>query len=249
MSKLRWLAAMLGLVLLLLVVTAPARLLGYVVPAQALLLSGFDGSVWSGGVASAAVPMADGVLQLGEVKWQLRPWSLLLLSPRAQLSGRWGAQQFDARVSVGPGGAITLSAVTVSIPAAIAQHWFPVQLRGNVALQTEHLVFEDRRPLAGDGRLVWQQAGWSADGASHRLGDYVIEFEVVAAGEVLGNITTLAGPIEVTGTANLYPERYTVDARLSSSAGFSPGLRNALSLFATPTDGSFQITLDTPLSP
>jgi general secretion pathway protein N len=247
MNKLRWLPALVVLILLLLVVTAPARLLGQLVPAQALLLSGFGGSVWSGRAAAAAVPLTGGVLQLGELEWRLRPWSLLLLSPRAQITSRWGQQRVEAQVSVSPGGTITLSEATISIPAEIARHWFPVLLSGNVTLQTERLVLEDLRPTAGAGRLVWQQAGWSADGSSNRLGDYALEFEVVAPGEVAGNIITLAGPVEVVGTANLYPDRYTVDARLGSDGGLSPGLSNALRLFATPTDSGFHIKLDTPL--
>ncbi|MCX2981051.1 type II secretion system protein N [Halieaceae bacterium IMCC14734] len=247
MIKLRWLPVLAVLLLLLLVVTAPARLLGYWVAPQAVSLSGFSGTIWNGRAAAAAVPLAGGVLQLGELEWRLRPWSLLLLSPRVKVTTRWGQQRIDAEISVGVSGTIKLRDAVITVPAEIAKHWFPVQLQGNLTLRTEYLVLEDSRPTAGDGALVWQQAAWSAGGAVGRLGDYALEFQVVAPGQVESTILTLSGPIEVAGTANLYPDRYTVDARLSSPDALSPGLSNALRLFAAPTASGFHIKLDTPI--
>ena len=247
MRMLRWLPALAALVLLLLLVTAPARLLGHLISPQMLAVSGFSGTIWSGRVASAAVPVAGGRFQLGVLQWQLRPLSLLILAPRLQINTRWGQQRVDAQISVGVTGKVRLSDASVTVPAELARHWLPVQLHGNLNLQTEKLVFVDRQPVAGGGRLVWQQAGWSGGGAPQPLGDYVLEFEVVAAGEVDADIITLAGPVNVEGGAKLYPDRYTVDAQLSNPEGLSRELSNALRLIATPTDSGFDIKLNTAL--
>ncbi len=76
-SRLVW-AALLALLLLVnLVVSAPARLLNLALPGQQLLLHGLAGTVWHGSAGSVMLRLPQGYLQLGAVHWSLRPLSLL----------------------------------------------------------------------------------------------------------------------------------------------------------------------------
>ncbi|MCZ6829596.1 MAG: type II secretion system protein N, partial [Gammaproteobacteria bacterium] len=158
----RWQAAVVVAVLFLclLLVTAPARLLGYFLPSQQLLLQGFKGSLWHGSADSAALAVSGGYLQLGRLQWDLSPWSLLVLSPRAELETRWGRQTLVADISVSPNRRIRLHNASLDFPARLIRQWLPVQLRGSFNLLIEDLSLRDLRPDAGSGRLVWRGARW-----------------------------------------------------------------------------------------
>ncbi len=84
------LAAVVFLVLLL--ALAPARVLGVMLPPGQVALSGYSGSLWRGSASRALVATPGGWLHLGRVQWRLRPWSLLLLTPRLAVDSNWGSQ-------------------------------------------------------------------------------------------------------------------------------------------------------------
>ena len=77
----------------------------------------------------------------------------------------------------------------------------------------------------------------------HPLGDYVLEFSVTEEQAVSGVISTLAGPIEVSGDITVSRDSYAVDARLRSDAGISAEMGNALQLVATPLEDGYQVKL------
>ena len=242
----RWQAAVLGaaLFLCILLATAPARLLGYVVPSQQLMLQGFQGRLWHGSAESAVLAVSGGYLQLGRLQWDLSPWSLLLLSPRAELETYWGKQTLVADVSISPAGEIRLRDTSLNFPARLIRHWLPVQLRGSFNLLTEDLSFQDQRPSAGSGRLVWQRARWIGNAANQKLGDYVLEFEVDEAQQLQGVISTLSGPIMVQGKVTFNQQQYSVDLELSSENGIRAEMGSALELIAEPTDTGYHIKLE-----
>ena len=234
-------AALLGLFIVVLVATAPARLLGFILPGQSVALQGYRGSLWHGTAASAAIAMTDGWLQLGQVEWRLAPFSLLLLSPRLELESRWGLQRIEANVSVSPGGTVHFRDSEASFSAALIRQWLPVQLRGSLSLVLADLRLHEGSLAAGRGRLVWQQAYWTGDRGSQALGDYVLEFEVSGEQQVNGTVTTLKGPIRAEGEFRVQGRRYTVDTLLTSEQGFDSELASALQLLAAPVEGGFRV--------
>jgi hypothetical protein len=241
----RWHLAVLATALFfcILIVTAPARLLGYVLPAELLSMQGVEGSVWQGTAGSAALAVTGGHLQLGQLRWKLSPWSLLWLSPRVQLDTSWGQQMLRADISVSVAGTITLRDASITIPADLVRQWLPVELRGRLNLTTEEISMRDRQPLSGNGRLVWQNARWIGNSTSQDLGDYVLEFEVDEAGELLGTITTLGGPVQVEGKVGLGGGGYDIDIQLSSETGISAEMGSALQLVAEPRGSGYRIKL------
>ena len=124
-----------GFFLVVLLISAPARLLGYFLPAETLSLQGFEGSLWRGSAASGQVAAGPGKLQLGRVEWDVSVHSLLLLTPRIRFTSQWGGQSVRADVSVSPTGVLRLRDTRVVAPAAMIRHWLPVQLGGEVDLR------------------------------------------------------------------------------------------------------------------
>ncbi|MEP5766407.1 MAG: type II secretion system protein N [Halieaceae bacterium] len=241
MSRVKLGAALAILFLVVLLATAPARLLASFLPEQSLRMSGFAGTVWNGSAASASLAVGDAWLQLGQVNWTFSELFLLLLSPRLQLESSWGQQKLGGHISLSPTGKLHLRDAEARFPAALIQQWMPVQLRGNLDLLLHELRVEQGVPVAGDGRLVWQRALWRGVRGSQALGDYVLEFEVTGAGQVQAEVSTLSGPVRVDGTLKIDNRNYEVDATLSSERAFDAELAAALELMAAPVEGGYQL--------
>lgn len=230
-----------GLLLLILLITAPARLLGYFLPEQQLQARGFSGSLWHGRAASSAIAVPGGWLQLGEIEWRLSPWSLLLLSLRLDLESRWGAQSLQADIALSAAGNIELRETSADFSARLIQQWLPVQLDGRLSLLIPSMELHQGIPVSGEGRLVWRHASWTGISGSQALGDYVVEIEIVGEQQLSGTVTTLSGPMQVQGSVDLQGRRYSVDMNLQAEQGFGPEFASALQLMAAPVDGGYQL--------
>jgi general secretion pathway protein N len=229
------------LFLLILLITAPARLLAYWLPGQQFQIQGLAGSLWRGRAASAAIALPGGWLQLGEVKWQLSPWSLLLLSADMELEAEWGQQRLDTGLSLSLAGDIELRETSASFSARLVQQWLPVQLDGQVQLQIPAMEIREGEVLSGAGQLVWQRASWTGISGSQALGDYVVEFEVPATQQLTGSISTLSGPVQANGEISLQGREYSVDVRLESERGFNSEIASALQLLAAPLEHGYHL--------
>ena len=130
----------LGLLLLLgLVISAPARLLTYVLPPGQVVLQGVSGTLWQGRAGSCLVAVSGAYLHLGEVNWRLNPLSLLLFSPELELESRWGSQQFSGRLALTGANSLSARDIEASVPASLAQQFMPVVLEGKLSARFEHL--------------------------------------------------------------------------------------------------------------
>jgi len=241
MSRARFGAVLLALLVLVLLVTAPARLLASLLPESSVRMSGYSGTVWRGSAASAAIAVDSGWLQLGQLDWDLSVLSLLLLTPRADIESSWGQQTLVADIALSPGGAVRLRDSQVRFSAALIQQFLPVQLSGSLDALINDLRLEQGRPTAGEGRVVWQRAFWRGVRGSQPLGDYVLEFEVPAPMRVQAQVSTLSGPVKIEGTLGIEGNSYQVDVSLNSERGFDSELASALQLMAAPIEGGYQL--------
>jgi general secretion pathway protein N len=194
--------------------------------------------------AGAAIIADGGLFELGRLEWRLSPFSLLLLSPRLDVESRWVAQLIVGDFALSRGGQLRIRDASISVSAGLLQRFLPVQLEGVFNLQLPGITLENGLPVAGEGRLVWQQARWFDGGRSRELGDYVLQFHVDEQQQLQGNVSTLSGPIEAHGKVQLAGRAYGVDLHLRSKAPFAPELRNALQLIASPEPGGFHVKLD-----
>ncbi len=236
------LAATLVLVLLLLTM-APARLLSVVLPGDQLALQGVSGSLWHGNASRAMVRAGRGYLHLGTVEWRLSPLSLLLFAPRVELQSRWGSQRLDAQLVYRGSDSLDLFDVDIEVPAALVREFIPLELAGSFSLQAPRLSIRDGLPQEGEGRLVWQFAGWISPDGPRSLGAYAVDFDQPGGEGLTGQVITLSGELEAQGRLGLVGRDYDVDVLLSGP-GLSDGqLRQALQLVAIPEGDSFRVKL------
>jgi len=237
----------LGLVLLLclsLVISAPARLLGALLPPEQVLLQGLEGTVWQGSASRALVRAPTGYLHLGTVHWSLHPLSLLLLAPSVDIDSSWGSQSMAGELVWRGSGDVDLRRFEASVSADLLRQFAPVSLAGTLSVQLQELLLRDGLPARGAGRLVWQNGAWPTAQGVLPLGNYAVEFRKEPEEALTGQVVTLSGPVEASGVVELRERAYLVDILLSGQGLQEPQLQQALGLIARPVDKGYRIKLE-----
>lgn len=238
-------AAALALLLFVsLLVTAPARLLNLVVPSDLVQLRGLSGTVWNGSASGVLLRLPQGYFQLGVVQWSLHPLSLLTLSPHLSLSSKWGKQTLAGEVVIRGQQDLDLLDLEVQLAADVLSRFAPVAVAGFFSLQAELLQLRDGLPYSGNGRLVWQNAGWNSPRGLVPLGSYALDFQQQEDAPVLGEVITLSGPLQASGSLQLQQRHYEVDIQLSSDAALDAQVQQMLSLIAQPEGAGFRLALE-----
>jgi len=236
--------ALLILLLICLLATAPARLLGLVLPVDRIVMQGFTGTLWSGDASRCLVKVGPGYLHLGAVRWQLRPLSLLLLAPRLNLESNWGSQAVTAEIVLRGERDLDLSNVSANVSADLLRQFVPVSLAGMLSLQLEELRLQDGVPVQASGRLVWQQGTWLAPSGPVALGSYAMEFSQAPGQELVAEVLTLSGPVNAEGGLRLQGSSYSVELLVEGEGALDERLRQALSLVARPVGSGYRLKLE-----
>lgn len=244
MSRILGASALLVLLLICLVATSPARLLGLVLPSGQVVMQGFSGTVWDGTASRCLVRTPAGYLHLGTVSWRLSPLSLALFAPRLTLESRWGNQTLETGLVLRGGEDVDLDAFEATIPADLLRQFVPVSLAGVLSVQLEQLKLRAGWPVEGAGRLVWQSGGWNSPTGPIALGSYALDFSQPPGSALVGEVVTLSGGVSAEGSVRLEDTSYDVDITLRGEGGLDERLQQALSLMARPVDGGYRIKLD-----
>jgi general secretion pathway protein N len=233
------------LVLLYLLANAPARLIHLALPGDEVILQGFSGSLWQGHASRALVAVPAGHLALGAVSWKLSPVSLLLMAPQLDIESEWGSQTASGKITLRNSSSLDLEDFNGSVSAELIKQVMPLMVSGNLSAQLEHLKIRDGRPVAGQGRLVWQNAAWNSPQGLMNLGSYGLDFEQPEGSALTGEVVTIAGPVNADGEISLDGNRYGVHLTIGSKQGLDSQLNQALSLIAQPLpQGGYQVDLD-----
>ncbi|MFV0278615.1 MAG: type II secretion system protein N [Parahaliea sp.] len=243
-------AMLLGLLLLCLMLQAPARLLPALLPGQPFYLAGVSGTVWHGQASRAVLQTSAGPVALGRVEWWLNPWSLPMFSPVVTVNSQWGSQHLSARVQLHGDKDIGLEDVSATISAALLRQVAPLAVDGQFSLQVRYLRVRDGLPVAAEGRLVLEHGVWNAPRGRLPLGSYVLEVGPAPAGTALnedaalsGQVTTLAGPVAAEGRVSLAGRDYRLDIRIGGDRPLDPMLQQGLSLMAQPVGNAYHLQL------
>jgi hypothetical protein len=244
-------AGLLCLVLLLLclVLTAPAHLLGRLLPPGQLSAQGLSGSLWQGRASRVVLATDAGPLHLGEVDWRLRPWSLLTLAPRLAVDSRWGEQRLRTELVLYGADDIGLRDLSLTLDASLLRHLVPVALTGRLALDATLLRLRRGLPVEAEGRLVWQQAVWESPRGPLALGSYALDARQSGNGPLIAELLTLAGPVQAQGQLQLRDSHYSIALQIESETPWDPALQEALALLAQPVGAAYQLQLEGQLPP
>ena len=168
-------------------------------PADDLRLAGVQGTVWSGRAALASA----GLLGFRDVRWQVRPWSLLLARPAGRVETGLGDGFLQTEVRIG-WNEIVLTGMTATCSLSTLARALPIAgIRAQVSLQLTELVLRDGWPASVRGQLRLGQLTVPSlvGGDPIALGN----FNVILSGTdgLQGAFQDQSGPLEVRGTAGL----------------------------------------------
>lgn len=243
MPRFAWGAALAGLFTILLVASAPARLLAWVLPSEQVVMQGFSGSLWRGEVARCLVFTGAGYLHLGELTWSLKPLSLLLFAPSLEFHSQWGEQIARGEVTAHGAQDLSLADLDARFPAKLLRQLAPVAVAGSFSIQAQQLRLHEGLPVSALGRVVWERGAWLSPRGVMPLGSYALDFEQREGNPLTGEVVTLEGPIAAAGTASLTGRAFDIDVVISSDQTLDDQLRQALSLVASPQGEGFNLKL------
>ncbi|HEY0635486.1 MAG TPA: type II secretion system protein N [Gammaproteobacteria bacterium] len=200
---------------------------------QRPVLHGVDGTVWSGHAAQAVY---RGVT-LGELKWELSPWALLIGRIDVDLKINGADGYLDSELSTGFGGRdLRLRHVSGQVPAAMLKSFapsLPMTPAGTFTLAVDEVRFESAKLHGLDGRIVWNKGGVVSPLALE-FGDLKAEFSSNEAG-VTGRISDSGGPMQLSADLKLSADGgYTISGKSAARQGASPSLATSLSLLGQP---------------
>jgi general secretion pathway protein N len=231
------------LLLLILVINAPARLIGYFVASDVLVIQGFSGTLWRGRAARSAVAVGHGYLHLGAVRWKLSAVSLLGLSPKVSLSSRWGAQTVSGQVIYRNEQSFDLADIEARLSANLLGQISPLAVKGDFLIQITALKVREGLPVSGRGRVVWENATWTSSQGPVPLGSYAVDFAQSQDQALVGEVVTIAGPVDASGQFELLGRSYSLGVLVTSETGLDVQLQESLSLLAQPLEDGYRIQL------
>jgi general secretion pathway protein N len=243
-SRFRFGMALSGLLLVILLIFAPARLLGLFLPADVAVMQGFGGNLWRGSAARTVVAVGQHYVNLGSVEWQLAPLSLLTLAPTVTLESRWGKQILSGQITLRGRNSVDIKDLDATVSAQLVRQFSPFLIEGDFMVQETVLSIRDGLLASGEGRILWRNAAWLSHQGSRPLGSYALEFQQQPGQALLGEVSTVSGPVKAAGELELLGRSYAVDITLDSANGLDAPLQETLSLFARPVGDAYRIQLN-----
>lgn len=160
-------------------------------------MDGASGTIWNGQVANVIVPYPGGSYSLGSLEWELNPWSLLTLSPCARFTTELANQTTSGRVCGGLGGTLKLTDAQLTLPAAAAEIWAPVRVRGQVDAQIQSLTYADNQIQNLQGSGSWNNASYHNSQIWVDLGTIAFDLSEDGQGGIGAKVFDIDGPLQL----------------------------------------------------
>jgi general secretion pathway protein N len=206
----------------------------WVVPAPGRAAAGctsVEGSVWSGSCAGLFIERKP----VGEVTWELHPWRLFAgrLAAHITLSSPAARGSADAEVGLSKHVvARNLDADMPLDPKLLAG--LPPGLRGQAHLGLSLVELERGMLTRLQGRIEVHDLEDHDGGRATRLGSYALTF-APTAGDPVGQIKDLGGPLAVDGTLKLTRQGgFEVDGMVAPRADAPKDLTDNLRFLGSP---------------
>lgn len=223
------------MLLCFMLVRAPAAL--WVYGAQSALpglsVSTVEGSLWQGQAQGISWQWASRPMGLSRLRWQLKPWSLLLLSPGLELDANLHQQTFQGYLSLPLGQGLRLRDFSMVMPASQLPVPAPLPLSGRVRVDIGRLDIEDQAVSDAEGRVVLEAVQLHAQ-QSWQLGSFAAEL-TAQSGDIHARLFDLGGPGQLAGELQLaITGAYRLDTSLGIEDQQATGLAEVLPLLGEP---------------
>lgn len=232
-----WIALAVVSLLFFIVLLAPAGLLvgGLQQQLPGLKVSSVSGTVWRGEAYGLSWGSPRRGIALTTLKWRARAWSLLALSPAADIEGQLEEQQYSARLSLPLGHDLRLENLRAELPLAALAVNSPVPLSGRVSAEVARLTIDDDRIAELSGRVVLHDLVIEGQQRPLPLGSFAAELDQ-RDGELVAKLFDLGGPGKLEGELRLGLDgEYRTDSVIALASDSDESLRNWLPLLGEPT--------------
>lgn len=210
--------------------------------APGLSLSGVSGSLWKGKAANAQLQIERESLQFGSITWQVKPLSLLSLSPCAFLT----SQNVTGELCASPNGNFKAKQLLVDqVPANLFERLVGVQLGGTGSATINQAKFDQMFVVDTiSGNLTWQNARLNIGDGWHALGSFAADITESGNGGIKAQLTTIEGELDVDIQAELnHGMTPQLQGVIRPSPKASDQIVQGLSLFTQgQDDGSFLVS-------
>ena len=226
----RYIFAGFVVLLLVLVVTFPARVAYQWFAPQDIQLSGISGSIWRG---SATEGLA-GDAYLRDISWQFKPGALLGGEVAFATTSSPAAGTIDADVAVGLDGTVTLSEVSGSVPLDLVHPVFQRNgTSGDLNLNFDSFVMQNGLPVDVSGALTVANV-YVPDLSAGVLGDFRADFRTVD-GQVSAIVDDLSGVLDIAGEITIAPDgSYSLVGDVAARPSAPPSIEQQLRYLGSP---------------
>ena len=232
----RYLFAGILVLLIVLLVTFPARVAYQWFAPPDLTLSGISGSVWSG---SAAEGLAGGAY-IQDIQWTLQPAALFSGKLAFDTVSRPASGTMDTRVAVGLDGSLTLSALRGTVPLDLVHPAFQQGgISGDLRLDFDTLTLQNGMPVEATGNVVVSDF-FARDLSAGAIGDFRADFQTVD-GAISGVIDDVSGVLDIEGTISLAADRtYSLVGDVAARPSAPPSIEQQLRYLGSPDERGFR---------
>lgn len=218
--------------LLVLVATFPAHVAyNWFAPAE-IQLSGISGSVWNG---QAREGQAAGAY-LQNLSWQFKPAALITGKLAFTASGEPAAGHMTTDIAIGLNGNLTLSNFVGSVPLDLVHQTFQQSgIRGDIIMNLENLVIEDRFPIAAQGMISITNL-YVPLLSTTPIGDFRADFHS-NDGNIVGIVADVDAILDVEGTITLLTDgSYTFIGQVAATAYTPASITTQLVYLGSPDE-------------
>lgn len=195
-----WVTAI-GVFFIVLVVRAIPAQWGIWMINSPLQMDGVTGTLWSGKAANVVMPYPGGLYSLGELRWDMHPMSVLMLSPCADISSTLSNQKIKAVACSNISGSLTLKNVEITVPAAAAEIWAPVSVQGEVFIQVSEMKIAGEQVVSMEGGGSWSGARYHNSRQWMSLGTIAFDLGQDNNGGIQAKVFDVEGPMKLDLTA------------------------------------------------
>jgi general secretion pathway protein N len=210
-----------GAFVLLALVTLPAKIALQWLAPDGVGVAGVSGTLWKGGAQVVQIRDAH----LGSVEWDLHLLALFTarMSADVKLTRTDGFAQ--TALTLTPGGTVSFEQFTASLPlGALPAGVVPGGWTGTLNLKFDELTIESGWPVTAIGKIEVRDVTGPASQPINR-GSYQVTLPAEGTpaadqgNSLNGALSDIGGPLQVTGTVQLKPDRsYLVEGLIATRA-------------------------------
>lgn len=143
-----------------------------------LSLAETSGTLWKGQSGQAVLQLEGGTVELGELHWQLNPWTLLRGKPVLFVKAQAPGQRLKGTVTLTREGLATVDDIEGRMPISVLEPWLPMLVKGEMAFVIDHIVFDNQQLHAIDGVLNLEYVDWLGGDYAMPLGSYMAQISL-----------------------------------------------------------------------